>query len=266
MLKDHGLLDCKPSSTPIDYTTKLCKDNGDDLADSVEYRKLIGRLLYLTNTRPDICFAVEKLSQYLDQPRKNHMSAAIRILKYLKGCPVTGLLFPSHSGNSVVGFTDSDWASCSDSKKLVSGYCFFYGLALVSWKSKKQATVAKSSTEPEYRALASATCEAQWLFNLFTELKLPLTKSINLYCDNQSALHLAANPIFHERTKHIEVDYHITREKAQMGLTRLLPIKSEEQLADVLTKPLPLGPFSKFYLKLGLTDIHGILGLREDIT
>lgn len=183
-----------------------------------------------------ICFAVGKLSQHLDHPRSGHFSAAMRILKYLKGCPTTGLFFSSTSDQHVIGFSDSDWASCSDSWRSVSGYCFFHGSSLISWKSKKQLTVAKSSTEAEYRALTHATCEAHWLFNLFNELQLLLSKSSNLYCDSQSALHLAANPIFHEQTKYIEVDCHITREKMQIGLTRLLPIASQEQLADILMR------------------------------
>ncbi|KAL1349785.1 hypothetical protein AAHE18_07G181000 [Arachis hypogaea] len=235
-LSDYGLLECKPSSTTMDYACKLTKDSGDVLADSTPFRKLIRRLLYLTNTRPDICFAVDKLSQYLDHPRSGHFSAAMRILKYLKGCPTTGLFFSSTSDQHVIGFSDSDWASCSDSWRSVSGYCFFHGSSLISWKSKKQLTVAKSSTEAEYQALAHATCEVPWLFNLFNELQLPLSMSINLYRDSQSALHLAANPVFHERTKHIEVDCHITREKMQIGLTRLLPIASQEQLADILMR------------------------------
>ncbi|XP_052113169.1 retrovirus-related Pol polyprotein from transposon RE1 [Arachis duranensis] len=232
VLEDFGFLDCKPVSTPMDYHAKLSSENGTLLSDFTNYRQLVGRLMYLANTRPDISYVMGRLSQFIDCPTTAHLEAAFRVLRYLKGCPTLGLFFPS----------DSDFS-----------------------KSKKQSTASRSSSEAEYRALANATCEVQWLSFIFQDIGMPLTAPITIFCDNRSAIHIAANPIFHERTKHIEVDCHITREKLQSGLTHLLPISSADQLADFLTKPLAPGPFSTNLSKLGLLDLHRP-SLREAVT
>lgn len=138
---------------------------------------------------------------------------------------------------------------------------------MLSWKSKKQSTVSRSSSEAEYRALASLTCELQWLQYLFKDLHISLDQPISVYCDNKSAIYLAHNPIFHERTKHIEIDCHVIREKIQTGLIHLLPVSSAAQLADVLTKPLPAPSFNSLISKLGLLDIHSPAcgGLLHDV-
>ncbi|XP_072087345.1 retrovirus-related Pol polyprotein from transposon RE1 [Arachis hypogaea] len=265
ILKDAGFENCKPASTPMDYSTKLSKTEGVPLSDSTEYRKLVGKLLYLTNTRPDISFAIGKLSQYLDHPTTSHLSAVHRILRYIKASPATGIMFSATSDLCATGFADSDWAACPDSRRSVTAYCFYIGTALVSWKSKKQVTVACSSAEAEYRALAAATKEAIWLSFILKDLGMPLTKPISTYCDSQSAIHIASNPVFHERTKHIEADCHIVRDKFQEGLIHLLPISTTEQVADILTKPLPPSMFSTLFGKLGLVNLH-TPNLREGVT
>ena len=206
-----------------------------------------------------------RLSQFLDCATTSHLQAAFRVLRYLKGRPATGLFFSSTSNLHLTGFADADWAICADTRRSVSGYCFMLGNSLISWKSKKQTTVAKSSAEAEYRSLAVATCEASWLSFLMDFIGLPLQKSITLFCDNQSAIHIANNPIFHERTKHIEVDCHIVREKHLSGLIHLMPVRSKDQLANFLTKALPPGPFLANVSKLGLLDLHNS-SLREGVT
>src|ERR1044072_1074126 len=143
-----------------------------------------------------------------------------------------------------------------DSRKSVTGYCFFLGSSHISWKAKKQSTVSKSSSEAEYRALAAATCELQWFVYLMKDLQVSCSRIPALYCDNQSALHIAANPVFHERTKHLDIDCHIVREKTQSGLMHLLPVSSNAQVADVFTKPLPFKSFVTFLPKLGMVDIY----------
>lgn len=256
LLEDAGVLGSKPCSTPMEHTLRLQKDSGTPLADVTSYRRLVGRLLYLTHTRPDICFAVSQLSQFLHSPTSAHFDAAIRVLKYLKSSPATGLFFSANNDLKLKGFSDSDWGTCLDTRRSITGFCFFLGSSLISWKSKKQATVSKSSSEAEYRALAQATCEAQWLIYLLKDLGVTNPTPAVLYCDNQAALHIAANPVFHERTKHIELDCHIVREKIQNGTLHLLPISSKLQLADILTKPLAAGPFKDLHSKLGLLNIH----------
>ncbi|MED6196234.1 hypothetical protein PIB30_117723 [Stylosanthes scabra] len=247
LLKDYGMTNAKSISTPMDYTTHISKHSRTPLAATLEYRRLIGRLLYLTNSRLEICFAVAKLCQFLDCATDKHFEAGLRILKYLKGAP------------------DSDWSSCLDSRRSISGYCFFLGSSIISWKSKKQNTVAASSCEAEYRALASATREAQWLTYMLKELHINQERAVMVYCDSQSALHIAANPVFHEMTKHIEVDCHIARDKWQEGVTKLMPIASVHQTTDILTKALSPNPFRSCHSKLGLIDLDNP-SLRRGIT
>ncbi|MCI08154.1 copia protein, partial [Trifolium medium] len=256
LLEDTGFLGSKPATVPLDPHTKLSATDGVPFDDPSGYRRLIGRLLYLTHTRPDISFAVQHLSQYVSTPLVPHYQAATRILRYLKSCPAKGVLFSSHSPLQLHGFADSDWACCPNTRRSVTGYCVLLGSSLISWKSKKQNTVSRSSTEAEYRALASLTCELQWLQYLFQDLNITFPQSASVYCDNKSAIYLAHNPTFHERSKHIELDCHIIREKLQSKLIHLLSVPSKSQLADVFTKPLHSPAFSSMLSKLGLCSIH----------
>jgi len=242
---------------------QLHKTSGEPLSESTTYRRLIGRLLYLTHSRPEIAYAVSKLSQFLDAPTTEHMLAGLHVLKFLKNNPGQGLFFSSASSLTLKGFSDSDWGACQDTRRSTTGFCFFLGMSLISWKSKKQSVVSRSSSEAEYRALAQATCEGQWLLYLLQDFHIPHPSPIILYCDNKSALHIAANPVFHERTKHIEMDCHVVRDKVQEGIIHLLPVSSKEQVADILTKPLHLGPFNNLQNKLGMIDIYS--SLRGDV-
>jgi hypothetical protein len=256
LLDSSGLLGSKPASTPLDTSTKLHQDNSKPFADVSCYRRLIGRLLYLNTTRPDITLATQQLSQFLNAPTTTHYKAACRVIRYLKQNPGQGLFFPRNSEIQILGYVDADWAGCLDSRRSTTGFCFFLGSSLVSWRAKKQATVSRSSSEAEYRALSTATCELQWLLYLLKDLNIICSKQPVLYCDSQSAIHIASNPVFHERTKHLEIDCHLVREKVQKGILKLLPISTNEQLADFLTKPLPPPKFSTFISKLGMINIY----------
>ncbi|CAJ2651351.1 uncharacterized mitochondrial protein AtMg00810-like [Trifolium pratense] len=255
LLTETGTLGCKPSSIPMDPSNRLHHDDSEPHHDITKYRALVGKLLYLTSTRPDIAFPVQQLSQFLDAPTSTHFKAAHKVLRYLKGNPGTGLFFPRNSSIQLLGFSDADWGGCIDSRRSITGYCFFLGQSLICWKSKKQLTVSKSSSEAEYRALASATCELQWLSYLLRDLQVTTDKLHALYCDSQSALHIASNPVFHERTKHLDIDCHIVREKLQGGLMKLLPISGFNQTADILTKALHPANFHRQFSKLGLHNI-----------
>lgn len=256
LLTDAGLLACRPISTPMDSNLHLSSTGGTHISDISSYRRLIGRLLYLTTTRPDINFAVQQLSQFLASPTEIHMQAANRILRYVKSAPGKGLFFSASSPMKLQAYSDSDWASCPDTRRSVTGFSVFLGSSLLSWKTKKQHTVSRSSSEAEYRAMAAAACEVQWFAYVFEFLKLHLPLPVPLFCDNQSAIYIAQNHTFHERTKHIELDCHVVRDKLKSGLLHLLPVSTHAQLADVFTKPLPPSTFPSFVSKLGLYDIH----------
>ncbi|CAJ2640747.1 unnamed protein product [Trifolium pratense] len=255
LLIETCTLGCKPSSVPMDPSNRLHHDDSEPHPNITEYRALVGKLLYLTSTRPDIAFPVQQLSQFLDAPTLAHFKAAQKVLRYLKGNPGTGLFFPRNSSLQLMGFSDADWGGCPDSRRSITGYCFFIGQSLICWKSKKQLTVSKSSSEAEYRALASATYELQWLSYLLRDLQVHTDKLPALYCDSQSALHIATNPVFHERTKHLDIDCHIVRERLQEGLMKLLPISGYNQLAYILTKALHPANFHRLFSKLGLINI-----------
>ncbi|XP_021621510.1 uncharacterized mitochondrial protein AtMg00810-like [Manihot esculenta] len=238
ILRDAGMHSCKPASFPLPEGLHLSLDIGDILPDPHLYRRLIGRLLYVNLTWPDLSYAVQHLSQFMHQPRKPHWEAAMHVLRYLKGTIHQGLCFPVTATMPLTAYCDSDWASCPFSRKSLTRLCIFFSSSLVSWKTKKQPTVSKSSAEAEYRAMASIVCELLWISYILQDLQVPTQLPIPLHCDNKAALHIAANPVFHERTKHISIDCHIVREQLQRGFIHPSHVSTTAQLADLLTKPL----------------------------
>lgn len=254
IVADTGLQDAKPTSSPYVQGLKLSSDMGKPLPDPECYRRLIGRLLYLSLTRPDISYAVQQLSQFMQTPHQQHFKAALAVVRYLHGTSFKGLFLPASNDLKLRAFSDADWASCTDSRRSITGYCIFLGTSLVSWKSKKQSTVSRSSAESEYRAMASTVCEVQWLFSLLKDFHILVPTPIPLHCDNTAAIHIAANPVFHERTKHIDIDCHVVRAQLQTGFIRTPYLPSSLQLADVFTKPLSSQLFQTFVCKLGLVD------------
>ncbi|XP_042016176.1 secreted RxLR effector protein 161-like [Salvia splendens] len=226
LLKDTGFIGSKPSATPMDPLKKLQLNSGTPMEDASKYRRLIGRLLYLCITRPNITFAVHKLSQYVSNPCAEHWQAAEKVLKYLKGSPAHGLFYSSSSKPTLSIFSDADWAACPDTRKSMTGYCLLLGNSMISWKAKKQSTISRSSAEAEYRAMAQATCEVVWAIAILGDFGVKTEKAVPLYCDNQSAIHICSNPVFHERTKHIEIDCHTVREKYLKGVIKPLHIRN----------------------------------------
>ncbi|XP_015166295.1 uncharacterized mitochondrial protein AtMg00810-like [Solanum tuberosum] len=213
LLHEFDCSDCKSVSSPLESTVKLKAGEGILLTDPTYYRKLVGKLNFLTNTRMDIAFSVQYLSQFLQNPREPHLKVAYHVLRYLKNDPCLGIHLSNNADCSITTYCDSDWAACPDTRKSVSGYVVLMGDSPVSWKSKKQTTISLSSAKAEYRAIRKAVGELVWLERLLIELNLPCKLPISVFCDSQTAIHISKNPVFHERTKHIEVDCHFVREK-----------------------------------------------------
>ena len=181
------MLGYKPASTPIELNHRTRADLSDTL-DKHNYQKLVGRLIYLSHTRPDIAYAVSIVSRYMHDPRTSHMDIVKQILRYLKSCPGKGILFSRNRHLKIEGYTDADWARCLDARRSTSGYCMFIGGNLVSWRSKKQSVVARSTAEAEFRSMASGFCELIWLKLLLKELKLFDSTPLRVYCDNQATI------------------------------------------------------------------------------
>ncbi|WVZ92355.1 hypothetical protein U9M48_038428 [Paspalum notatum var. saurae] len=246
---------CNPCSTPVDTQAKLSEDAGAPIADPTAYRSLAGALQYLTFTRPDITYAVQQVCLHMHDPREPHLTALKRLLRYLRGTVDHGLLLHRSSSTELVVYTDADWAGCPDTRRSTSGYAVFLGGNLVSWSSKRQPVVSRSSAEAEYRAVANGVAEASWLRQLLAELYSPLAKSTLIYCDNVSAVYLSTNPVQHQWTKHVEIDLHFVRDRIAIGDVRVLHVPTTFQFADIFTKGLPSSTFSEFRSSLNIS--HG---------
>ncbi|KAI3808618.1 hypothetical protein L1987_24573 [Smallanthus sonchifolius] len=212
ILKDSGMLGCRPSAFPFEQGTKLDKGEEQARVDVTQYRRLVGRLLYLQATRPDITYAVNVLSQFVANPRRNHSEAANRVLRYLKGMPGQGILLPWEGQPVLTAYCDSDWLGCPFTRRSRTIYLLILGGSPISWKTKKQSVVSRSSAEAEYRAMASTVSEILWVRWLLKDMQVHITTPTLLFCDNQAARHIANNLVYRERTKHVEMDCYFVRE------------------------------------------------------
>ena len=236
LLSKAGITDNKTVSTPLEYNAKLTLLDGEPISDATRYRQLVGSLIYLTVTRPDISHAVGMVSKFMDAPRSVHYAAVLQILRYVKGTLYHGMHYSSRSSLEFHAYSDANWAVDPTDRCSITGFCFLLGSSLVSWRSKKQDVVSRSSTEVKYRALADTICELVWLRWLLANMDAPQLTATPLYCDNRSAIYIAHNDVFHESTKHIEIDCHITRQHLKKGNLKLFSISSADQPADIFTK------------------------------
>ncbi|KAH9751634.1 retrovirus-related pol polyprotein from transposon RE2 [Citrus sinensis] len=251
LLTKAALLDCTPNRTPMAVKTQPYDDDQEPIH-ATHYRSLVGSLQYLTFTRPDITHAVNKVCQHFQSPTKQDLKAITRILRYLKGTLDFGLRFLEQSSNQLYGFSDFDWAGCLETRRSTTGFCVYLGANLISWCSKKQSIVARSTAEAEYRALSSTTAELTWILSLLQDIGVSLSHIPHLLCDNTSAIYMTRNPVFHARSKHIEIDVHFVREKVSQGLLKATHVPSLQQAAYILTKLLGKDLFFLFRQKLGV--------------
>jgi hypothetical protein len=252
ILDRAGMTECKPCSTPVDTNPKIAAAEGAPVSDATDFRSLAGALQYLTFTRPDIAYAVQQVCLHMHDPREPHLAALKRILRYVRGTLHLGLLLRPSSSTDLIVYTDADWAGCPDTRKSTSGYAVFLGDNLISWSSKRQNTVSRSSAEAEYRAVANGVAEATWLRQLLLELHASLRRATLVYCDNISAVYMTSNPVQHQRTKHIEIDLHFVRERVAVGDVRVLHVPTSSQYADIFTKGLPSSVFTEFRSSLNV--------------
>jgi hypothetical protein len=254
LLDRAGMAICKAVPTPADTKPKTSSTDGTPLSDATTFRSLAGALQYLVITRPDIVYAVQQVCLHMHAPRDVHLTMLKRILRYVKGTPSLGVQLRTITTPTLTVYSDADWAGCPDTRRSTSGFCVFLGSSLISWSSKRQTTVSRSSAEAEYRAIANAVSESSWLRQLLGELRCPVNIATIAFCDNISSVYMSRNPVHHRRTKHIELDIHFVREKVAIGELRVTHVPSARQLADVFTKGLPSTLFFDFRHSLSVTN------------
>jgi hypothetical protein len=249
-----GMSSSKISTIPIAGGEILLPDINYDKINPTKYRNIVGKWMYaMVSTRPDLAYAVGYASRFLHAPNSQHLIMVDRIARYIQGTKNFALQYKSDSNNfKLIGYCDADWAGDKFDRKSTSGYIFFLSGGPISWNSKKQATVALSSTEAEYISITQATKEAIWLRLLLKNLGFEQKDPTIIYVDNQSAISLSKNPVYHSRTKHIDIQHHFIREKIESKEIQLLYCSSKEQLADICTKPLSKDIFINIRNQLGI--------------
>jgi hypothetical protein len=257
ILERSGMSDCNPCQAPMECRLKLSKESKEPVVDKTLYRSIVGSLRYLVNTHPDLSFAVGYVSRFLDEPHEDHLSAVKHILRYVAGTRSFGMWFEKEKKEEavLVGFSDSDYAGDIDKRKSTSGVIFFLAGRPITWQSMKQKVVAQSSCEAEYIAAANATCQALWLTRVLAEVQglepgVPVLK-----VDNKSSIALIRNPVLIGQSRHIEVKYHLVRESAAEGMISVEFVGTNDQLGDILTKPLGRVKFQELRDRIGIVDV-----------
>uniref|UniRef100_A0ACD5WTY3 Uncharacterized protein n=1 Tax=Avena sativa TaxID=4498 RepID=A0ACD5WTY3_AVESA len=256
LLHRAGMADCNSAATPMEPRLKLSKASKQEPTDATLYRSLVGGLRYLCHTRPDICFAVGYISRFMESPTAEHLAAVKHLLRYIAGTRSFGCRYTSTGNLRLDGFSDADLAGDVDDRKSTTGVLYMLGGCPITWQSSKQKVVALSSCEAEYIAATTAACQGVWLSRLLSELvEEKEGKPATIFVDNKSAIQLSKNPVFHDRSKHIEVRFHFIRESIEQGKVEIDYISTDDQLADILTKSLGRVRFQDLRTRIGVTDV-----------
>lgn len=284
LLTDLDMQHCKPAAVPLPDGLILTSDTSTAEVDATHYCRIIGKLIYLTNTRPDLAYSVGILSRFMSRPQQKHLEASHHVLRYIKATTDYGLFFPKSDSLTLIGYTDSDHAACKETRRSIGAYLFQFAGSTITWSSKRQSTVSQSTTEAEYRALSEGAREGVFLRRLLAELhfipaqtmdlhcqdttllshlshSVPTSHDshLTLHCDNQGSINLAKNPIFHARTKHIELQHHYVRERLLAGEILVKYIATSENPADMLTKALSKWKFEQHRSFIGMKSLQEVL-------
>src|SRR6266487_261536 len=251
IVKKFGMDKASHKRTPAATHLKLTKDEKGVDVDQSQYRSMIGSLLYLTASRPDIAFAVGVCARYQATPKMSHLTQVKRVLKYVSGTCNYGIMYSHGEDSKLIGYCDADWARSADDRKSTSGGCFFLWNNLISWFSKKQNSVSLSTAEAEYIAAGSSCSQILWIKQMLSEYNVG-QDVITLYCDNLSAINISKNPIQHSRTKHIDIRHHFIRDLVEENIVTLEHVTTEGQIADIFTKALDATQFERLRVKLGI--------------
>ncbi|GJY28537.1 retrovirus-related pol polyprotein from transposon TNT 1-94 [Tanacetum coccineum] len=254
ILKKFDLHKSDPVDTPMVERTKLDEDLSGIPVDQTQYRSMIGSLMYLTASRPDLVFAVCMCARYQSKPTKKHLEAVKRVFRYLQGTINMGLWYPKDTAMALTAYADADHAGCQDTRRSTSGSAQFLGDKLVSWSSKKQTSTSISSTEAEYIAMSGCCAQILWMRSQLSDYGFAYNH-IPLYCDNKSAIALCCNNVQHSRSKHIDIRHHFIREQVEKGVVELYFVRTEYQLADIFTKALPRERFEFILPRLGMKSM-----------
>ncbi|KAK6145379.1 hypothetical protein DH2020_022199 [Rehmannia glutinosa] len=255
LMKKFGMEEKSSVKLPMNTSVKMDMDADGKAVDQTRYRALIGSLLYLTASRPDITFSLGVCARFQSAPKESHMTTAKSILRYLKGSSALFLFFSSSAAFFFSGYSDSDYVGNIDDRKSTSGSCQFLGDCLVSWFSKKQNCVSLSTAEAEYISMAFCCTQLLWMKQTLADYKCSF-ENVPIFCDNISAINIAQNPVHHNRTKHIEIRHHFLRDYVSKRKIEISFVPSQDQLADIFTKPLSSETFASIRARLGIMHIE----------
>ena len=256
LLEETKHIQCRISDTPIEVNHRLTLDNKDPKIEITSYQKLIKKLLCLSHTRPDICFTINVLSQFMHSPRNSHFHVANRVLRYVKGRTGLGITYKKIGKIDLVLYTDSYFSGSRVNYRSTMGYCTFLGGNLVTWRSINQSLISKSSTESEFRAMSKGIDEVIWIQNILDELQIPYIKPIDIRCNNKSAISIAHDLVYHDRMKHVNIDIFYIQDHLKQGILTIDHVSSKEQCADIFIKGLPMKAMRYLISKLGMRSIH----------